>query len=103
MRHDVHSRIGASCDNRILCSTLFLMRLCRFWLASFLLSCAAWMVRGWWQPVCQQGRMISSAGPDGDATSENETCHRTHLAGLLGWWRWSAGLAAICRTGRKRL
>lgn len=32
-------------------NTLFPMRLCRFWLASFLLSSAAWIVRGWWHPV----------------------------------------------------
>lgn len=40
---------GSAC--RACAATLFLMRLCRFWLASFLLWYAAWMVRGWWHPV----------------------------------------------------
>jgi hypothetical protein len=41
--------------------TLFLMRLCRFWFASFLLRCTAWTVSGWCRPAVASADVISGS------------------------------------------
>jgi hypothetical protein len=82
--------------------TLFLMRLCRFWFASFLLRCAAATVRGWLWPAVA-GASDQPLHPficPPTAASMGCMVGVTHLAALPGCMRWTAALVAIGRTGR---